>query len=86
MWLVLGIVGKAPRYMMAPRFSAEQATTKIIDIVWQVGRTGALTPTAILEPVKVGGAIISRSTLHNLMKIKRLDLRLGDTVIIEALW
>lgn len=83
MWPVLGIVGKAPRYMMAYKFSAEQATTKIIDLVWQVGRTGALTPTAILEPVKVGGALISRSTLHNFDEIKRLDLRLGDTIIIE---
>lgn len=83
MWPVLGIVGKAPRYMMAYKFSAEQATTKIINIVWQVGRTGALTPTAILEPVKVGGALISRSTLHNFDEIKRLDLRLGDTIIIE---
>lgn len=83
MWPVLGIVGKAPRYMMAYKFSAEQATTKINDIVWQVGRTGALTPTAILEPVKVGGALISRSTLHNFDEIKRLDLRLGDTIIIE---
>jgi DNA ligase (NAD+) len=83
MWPVLGIVGKAPRYMMAYKFSAEQATTKILDIVWQVGRTGALTPTAVLEPVKVGGAVISRSTLHNFDEIKRLDLRLGDTVIIE---
>jgi DNA ligase (NAD+) len=83
MWEVLGIVGKAPRYMMAYKFSAEQATTIINDIVWQVGRTGALTPTAILEPVKVGGAIISRSTLHNFDEIKRLDLRLGDTIIIE---
>jgi DNA ligase (NAD+) len=83
MWNVLGIVGKAPRYEMAYKFSAEQATTKIIDVKWQVGRTGALTPTAILEPVKVGGATISRSTLHNFDEIKRLDLRLGDTVIIE---
>jgi DNA ligase (NAD+) len=83
MWPVLGIVGKAPRYMMAYKFSAEQATTTINDIVWQVGRTGALTPTAILEPVKVGGALISRSTLHNFDEIKRLDLRLGDTIIIE---
>ncbi|MFZ4631725.1 MAG: NAD-dependent DNA ligase LigA [Patescibacteria group bacterium] len=83
MWNVLGIVGKAPRYMMAYKFSAEQATTKINDIVWQVGRTGALTPTAILEPIKVGGAIIGRSTLHNFDEIERLDLRLGDTVIIE---
>jgi len=60
MWEVLGVVGKAPRYMMAYKFSAEQATTKILDIVWQVGRTGALTPTAILEPVSVAGATISR--------------------------
>ncbi len=69
--------------MMAYKFSAEQATTVVRDVVWQVGRTGALTPTAILEPVKVAGAIISRSTLHNFDEIKRLDLRLQDTVIIE---
>ena len=83
MWNILGIVGKAPRYMMAYKFSAEQATTRVNKVVWQVGRTGALTPTAILEPVKVGGAMIGRSTLHNFDEIKRLDLRLGDTVIIE---
>ncbi len=83
MWPILGVVGKAPRYMMAYKFSAEQATTRVKDVVWQVGRTGALTPTALLEPVKVGGATISRSTLHNFDEIGRLDLRLGDTVIIE---
>ena len=83
MWPLLGIVGKAPRYMMAYKFSAEQATTKVVDIVWQIGRTGVLTPTAVLEPVKVGGAIISRSTLHNFDEINRLDLKLGDTIIIE---
>lgn len=83
MWTTLGIVGKAPRYMMAYKFSAEQATTKVRDVLWQVGRTGALTPTALFEPVKVGGAIISRSTLHNFDEIERLDLRRGDTVIIE---
>lgn len=82
-WEDLGVVGKAPRYMMAYKFSAEKASTKVKDIVWQVGRTGTLTPTAVLEPVKVGGALISRSTLHNFDEIKRLDLRLGDTVIIE---
>ncbi len=83
MWEILGVVGKAPRYMMAYKFSAEQATTKILDIVWQVGRTGALTPTAILEPVNVAGATISRSTLHNFDEIERLILMIGDTVIIE---
>lgn len=83
MWPILGVVGKAPRYMMAYKFSAEQATTKVLDIVWQVGRTGVLTPTAALEPVKVGGATISRSTLHNFDEIKRLHLKIGDTVVIE---
>ncbi|MFA5000470.1 MAG: NAD-dependent DNA ligase LigA [Patescibacteria group bacterium] len=83
MWPILGIVGKAPRYMMAYKFSAEQATTKVRAVAWQVGRTGALTPTALLESVRVGGALISRSTLHNFDEIKRLDLRIGDTVIIE---
>lgn len=83
MWETLGTVGKAPRYMMAYKFSAEQATTKILDVVWQVGRTGALTPTAILEPVSVAGATISRSTLHNFDEIERLNLMIGDTVIIE---
>ncbi len=83
MWPILGVVGKAPRYMIAYKFPAEQATTKIIDLVWQVGRTGALTPTAILEPVTVGGATISRSTLHNFDEIERLGLKIGDTVIIE---
>ncbi len=83
LWDKLGIVGKAPRYMMAYKFSAEQATTKILDIVWQIGRTGVLTPTAILEPVLLGGVTIGRATLHNYDEIKRLGIRLGDTIIIE---
>lgn len=83
MWNILGIVGKAPRYMMAYKFPAEQVTTKVLDVVWQVGRTGILTPTAILDPVSVGGATIGRSTLHNLDEIRRLNLKIGDTVIIE---
>ncbi len=83
MWEVLGIVGKAPRYMMAYKFSAEQATTKLLDVIWQVGRTGALTPIAVLEPVAVGGTTVSRSTLHNFDEINRLELKIGDTVIIE---
>jgi len=83
MWPLLGSVGKAPRYMMAYKFSAEQVTTKLLEVIWQVGRTGALTPTAVLEPVSVGGVTVGRSTLHNLDEIRRLELRLGDTVIIE---
>jgi DNA ligase (NAD+) len=82
-WDILGIVGKAPRYSMAYKFPAEQATTQIKDVIWQVGRTGVLTPTAVLEPVNLGGAIISRSTLHNMDEIDRLDIMIGDTVIIE---
>jgi len=83
LWEKLGVVGKAPRYMMAYKFSAEQALTKLLDIVWQIGRTGVLTPTAILEPVALGGVKIGRATLHNFDEIKRLGLKIGDTVILE---
>lgn len=83
LWPKLGIVGKGPRYMMAYKFAAEQATTVVEDIVWQVGRTGVLTPTAHLKPVKVYGVTVSRATLHNLDEIRRLGLKIGDTVIIE---
>ncbi|HNW20064.1 MAG TPA: NAD-dependent DNA ligase LigA [bacterium] len=83
LWNQLGVVGKAPRYMMAYKFSALQATTIVEDVVWQVGRTGVLTPAAVLKPVKVGGVTIARSTLHNFNEIKRLGLLIGDTVILE---
>lgn len=79
----LGIVGKSPRGLRALKFSAKQATTKVKDIKVQVGRTGAITPVAILEPVKVGGVTISRATLHNEDEIKRLGVKIGDTVIVE---
>lgn len=82
-WQVLGVVGKAPRYMMAYKFPAEQATTKLQDVFWQVGRTGVLTPAAVLEPVEIGGVTVSRATLHNKDEIDRLDLKIGDTVIVE---
>lgn len=83
LWDKLGVVGKAPRYMMAFKFPAEQVTTKIISVSWQVGRTGVLTPVAHLEPVNVGGVLVARATLHNFDEIRRLDLMIGDTVVLE---
>ena len=82
-WSTLGIVGKAPRYMMAYKFSAEQVTTSLKEVIWQMGRTGALTPTAVLDSVKVGGALVSRATLHNIDEISRLGIKINDTIIIE---
>ena len=83
LWDVLGVVGKGPRYMMAYKFRAEQATTRITGLTWQVGRTGILTPVAHLDSVNIGGAQISNATLHNMDEIERLDARVGDTVIVE---
>jgi DNA ligase (NAD+) len=80
---LLGSTAKFPRWSISFKFPARQATTKIKDIVVQIGRTGALTPVAILEPVKLSGITISRSTLHNEDEIKRKDIRVGDYVLIE---
>lgn len=83
LWPKLGIVGKGPRYLMAYKFAGRQATTILKDISWQVGRTGVLTPTAVLEPVPLAGVTVSHSTLHNFDEINRLHLKIGDTVIVE---
>lgn len=80
---VMGIVGKAPRYMAAFKYPAERATTIVKDIKVNVGRTGVLTPLAIFEPTLVAGSVVSKATLHNMDQIERLGLRIGDTVVIE---
>ena len=80
---VLGYTGKAPRWAIAFKFAAEQTTTVIEGITVQVGRTGALTPAAELRPVQLAGTIVKRATLHNIDQIERLDIRIGDTVIIQ---
>ena len=79
----LGYTGKSPRWGVAYKFPAEQVTTILEDIAFQVGRTGVITPVAILKPVVVAGSTVSRATLHNEDEIKRLDLRIGDTVILQ---
>jgi DNA ligase (NAD+) len=80
---ILGIVGKAPRYAIAYKYQAEQATTKVTNISVQVGRTGVLTPLAHFIPTKVAGSTVSKATLHNIDQIRRLDIRVGDSVIIQ---
>ncbi len=79
----LGVVGKAPRGAIAYKYAAEQATTKVKDIFVSIGRTGAATPVAILEPVVVAGSTVQMATLHNESEVHRKDIRIGDTVIVH---
>ena len=80
---ILGNIARSPRWALAFKFKPKQVTTKIRDIIVNVGRTGALTPTAIMDPVRVGGVEISRATLHNQDEIDKKDVRIGDTVVIQ---
>jgi len=79
----LGVAGKSPRGIRALKFSPKQNTTKILDVKFQIGRTGAITPVAVLLPVQIEGVTITRATLHNEDEIKRLAVKIGDTVIVE---
>lgn len=80
---VLGVVGKAPRYMVAYKYAAEKATTQVLDISVRVGRTGVLTPVAHFKPTLVAGSMVGKATLHNIEQIERLGLKIGDTVVIQ---
>ncbi len=83
LWEKLGSTGKSPRWAVAYKFPAKQVTTKLLDITWQVGRTGKITPVAELEEVELSGSRVKRASLHNYDEIVRKDIRIGDTVFIE---
>ena len=79
----LGVAGKSPRAIRALKFTGKQGSTKIVDVKFQVGRTGAITPVAQLQPIQLAGVTISHATLHNADEIKRLKVKIGDTVVVE---
>ena len=79
----LGVKTREPRWAIAYKFPAHQGITEVLDIIPSVGRTGIITPIAMLRPLRIGGVTVSRSTLHNWDEIERLDVRVGDTVIVE---
>lgn len=80
---ILGFRQRSPRWAIAAKYKAQEEFSKVLEIIIQVGRTGALTPVAVLEPVQVGGVIVSRATLHNEDEINRKDIRIGDSVIVR---
>jgi DNA ligase (NAD+) len=82
LWRELGVVGREPRWAIAWKFAPTTATTKLLDVVWNVGRTGHLVPFAMLEPVHVGGVTVSTATLHNEEDLERKDVRVGDEVVV----
>ncbi len=79
----LGFTGKAPRWAIAYKFPAEQGTTKVREVIWGVGRTGAITPVAVMDPVKLAGTTVTHATLHNYDEIERLGVKIGDSVVVE---
>ena len=80
---ILGYTGKGPRFAIALKFKAQEATSRVLDIIFQVGRTGIVTPVIILEPTLIDGSVVRRATLHNEDFIKENDIRLGDTVVVR---
>jgi len=82
-WGILGSTAKSPRWSIAFKFKAKKIETVVRDVFWQVGRTGSITPVAVMEPVSLAGTVVKRATLHNVDEIKRLNIMLGDTVVIE---
>jgi DNA ligase (NAD+) len=83
LWEKLGYTARAPRWAFAAKFKPREKTTKILGVVWQVGRTGIITPVAELQPVEIGGATVSRATLHNVEILKKLGVKIGDTVVVS---
>ncbi len=83
LWEKLGYTARAPRWAFAAKFKPREKTTKILGVVWQVGRTGIITPVAELQPVEIGGAVVSRATLHNVEILRKLKVKIGDTVVVS---
>jgi len=83
LWDKLGYTARAPRWAFAVKFKPRERTTKLLNVVWQVGRTGVITPVAELQPVEIGGVVVSRATLHNIEILQKLGVMIGDTVIVS---